>query len=89
MMKRIIVGRRRLEIGQSVSVGQDLIDILSLADVWITANVTEIQLARLRPGQSVEIKMDAWGARGRTVTSLGAPTRVPVPWLRRLRPGAT
>jgi membrane fusion protein (multidrug efflux system) len=89
MMKRIIVGWRRLEIGQGVSVGQDLIDILSLADVWITANVKEIQLARLWPGQSVEIKIDAWGALGRTVTSLGAtPTRGPVLWLRRLRLGA-
>jgi membrane fusion protein (multidrug efflux system) len=65
MMKRIIVGRRGLEIGQSVCVGQDLIDILSLADVWITANVKDIQLACLRPGQSAEIKIDAWGALGR------------------------
>jgi membrane fusion protein (multidrug efflux system) len=85
MMKRIIVGRRRLEIGQSVTVGQDLIDILSLA-VWITANVKEIQLARLRPGQSVEFKIDAWGALGRTGAT---PTRGPALWLRRLRLGAT
>jgi hypothetical protein len=72
MMKKFVHGRRRLEIGQGVSVGQDLIDILSLADVRITADVKEIQPARLWPGQSVEIKIDAWSALGRTVASLGA-----------------
>ncbi len=67
-----IVGRRRLEVGQSVSVGQDLIDIVSLDDVWITANFKETQLARLRPGQPVEIKIDAYGRTWRGhVTNLG------------------
>ncbi len=32
-----IVGKRRIEVGQNVKVGQDLIDIVSLDDVWITA----------------------------------------------------
>ena len=67
-----VIGKRRLEVGQSVSIGQDLIDIVSLDDVWITANFRETQLARLRPGQPVEIKI---GAYGRTwtghVTNLG------------------
>jgi membrane fusion protein (multidrug efflux system) len=67
-----IVGRRRLEVGQSVSVGQDLIDIVSLDDVWITANFKESQLARLRPGQPVEIKIGAYGRTWRGhVTNLG------------------
>jgi len=67
-----IVGRRRLEVGQSISVGQDLIDIVSLDDIWITANFKKTQLARLRPGQSVEIKIDAYGRTwGGHVTNLG------------------
>jgi membrane fusion protein (multidrug efflux system) len=67
-----IVGRIRLEVGQSVSIGQDLIDIVSLDDVWITANFKETQLARLRPGQPVEIKIDAYGRTWRGhVTNLG------------------
>jgi membrane fusion protein (multidrug efflux system) len=67
-----IVGRRRLEVGQSVSVGQDLVDIVSLDDVWITANFKETQLAHLRPGQPVEIKIDAYGRTWRGhVTNLG------------------
>jgi membrane fusion protein (multidrug efflux system) len=67
-----IVGKRRLEVGQSVSVGQDLIDVVSLDDIWITANFKETQLARLRPGQPVEIKVDAYGRTWKGhVTNLG------------------
>jgi membrane fusion protein (multidrug efflux system) len=67
-----IVGKRRLEVGQSVSVGQDLIDVVSLDDIWITANFKETQLARLRPGQPVEIKIDAYKRTWKGhVTNLG------------------
>ena len=67
-----IVGKRRVEVGQSVSVGQDLIDVVSLDDVWITANFKETQLAHVRPGQPVEIKVDAYGRKWKGhVTNLG------------------
>jgi membrane fusion protein (multidrug efflux system) len=68
-----IVGKRRIEVGQNVSVGQDLIDVVSLDDVWITANFKEKQLATIRPGEPVEIKVDAYGRiwKGH-VTNLGA-----------------
>ncbi len=67
-----IVGRTRLAVGQSVIVGQHLIDIVSLNDVWITANYKETQLARLRPGQPVQIKIDAYGRTWKGhVTNLG------------------
>jgi membrane fusion protein (multidrug efflux system) len=56
-----IVGKRRVEVGQHVSVGQELIDVVSLDDLWITANFKETQLGHLRPGQPVEIKVDAYG----------------------------
>jgi membrane fusion protein (multidrug efflux system) len=55
-----IVGKRQLEIGQNVSVGQELIDVVSLDDVWITANFKETQLVHLRPGEPVEIRVDAY-----------------------------
>ncbi len=51
-----VVGKRRVEAGQNVSVGQELIDVVSLDDVWITANFKETQLGHLRPGQPAEIK---------------------------------
>jgi membrane fusion protein (multidrug efflux system) len=67
-----IVCRRHRETGQNVNAGQELIDIVSLDDVWVTANFKETQLGHLRPGQPVEIKV---GACGRTwkghVTNLG------------------
>ena len=55
-----ILGKRQLEVGQNVSVGQELVDIVSLDDVWITANIKETQLVHLRPGEPVEIKVDAY-----------------------------
>jgi membrane fusion protein (multidrug efflux system) len=56
-----IVGKRQIEVGQNVSVGQDLIDVVSLDDVWITANFKETQLVHLRPGEPVQIKVGAYG----------------------------
>jgi membrane fusion protein (multidrug efflux system) len=67
-----VVGKRRIEVGQNVSVGQELIDVVSLDDVWITANFKQTQLVHLRPGQPVEIKVDAYGRTWRGhVTNLG------------------
>jgi membrane fusion protein, multidrug efflux system len=58
-----------------VSVGQDLIGIVSIDDVWITANFKETQLAQLRPGQPVEITLDAYGRTWKGhVTNLGGST---------------
>ena len=56
-----IVGKRQIEIGQNVSLGQELIDVVSLDDVWITANFRETQLVHLRPGEPIQIKVDAYG----------------------------
>src|ERR1700737_2486823 len=67
-----IVGKRRVEVGQNVKVGQELIDIVSLDDVWITANFKQTQLVHLRPGQPVEIKVGAYGRTWKGhVTNLG------------------
>jgi membrane fusion protein (multidrug efflux system) len=56
-----IVGKRSVEVGQNVSIGQELVDVVPLDDVWVTANFKETQLARMRPGQRVEVKVDAYG----------------------------
>ena len=70
-----VIGKRCVEAGQNVSVGQELMDVVSLDDVWITANFKETQLAHLRPGQAVEIKVDAYGRSWKGhVTSLGGAT---------------
>jgi membrane fusion protein, multidrug efflux system len=70
-----IVGRRNAEIGQNVSIGQQLISVVSLDDVFVTANFKETQLAHMRPGQSVTIKVDAYGRSWKGhVTNMGGGT---------------
>lgn len=70
-----IVGKRSVEVGQNVSVGQELVDVVPRDDVWVTANFKETQLANMRPGQLVEIKVDAYGRKWKGhVTNLGAGT---------------
>jgi membrane fusion protein (multidrug efflux system) len=55
-----IVGKKSVEVGQNVSVGQELLDVVPLDDIWVTANFKETQLAHMVPGQPVEIKVDAY-----------------------------
>jgi len=70
-----IIGKRRVEVGQTVSAGQELMDVVSLDDVWITANFKEAQFGHLRPGQPVEIKVDAYGRTWKGhITNLGGAT---------------
>jgi membrane fusion protein (multidrug efflux system) len=68
-----IIGKRTVEVGQNVGVGQELVEVVPLDDVWVTANFKETQLAHMRPGQPVEIKVDAYGRKWRArVTNMGA-----------------
>ena len=68
-----IIGKRTVEVGQNVDVGQELVEVVPLDDVWVTGNFKETQLAQMRPGQPVEIKVDAYGRRWQAhVTNMGA-----------------
>jgi len=70
-----IVGRKTAEVGQNVSVGQELVDVVPLDDVWVTANFKETQLEHMKAGQPVEIKVDAYGRSWKGhVTNLGGGT---------------
>jgi membrane fusion protein, multidrug efflux system len=70
-----IVGKKSVEVGQNVSIGQELVDLVPLDDVWVTANFRQTQLAHMRPGQPVEIKVDAYGHKWKGhVTNLGGGT---------------
>jgi membrane fusion protein (multidrug efflux system) len=70
-----IIGRKTAEVGQNVSVGQELVDVVPLDDVWVTANFKETQLEHMRPGQPVEVKVDAYGHSWKGhVTNLGGGT---------------
>ncbi len=55
------VTRKSVEAGAYVHVGQALMAIVPRA-VWVVANFMETQLADMRPGQPVEITVDAYPA---------------------------
>jgi membrane fusion protein (multidrug efflux system) len=55
------VSDRTVEVGQNVSPGQELMKIVPLNDVWITANFKETQLREMKVGQPVTIEVDANG----------------------------
>jgi len=57
-----VVTRRSVERGQIVQAGQGLMVVVPLQDVYVTANFKETQLARVRPGQRAEIKVDTYGS---------------------------
>jgi multidrug resistance efflux pump len=44
--------------GNNVQVGQSLMAIRSLSDIWVDANFKETQLRDLRIGQRAELKVD-------------------------------
>jgi len=56
-----IITTKSVEPGQNVAVGQALMTLVSLDDVWITANFKETQLRHMTVGQHVVIHVDAYG----------------------------
>ncbi len=70
-----IITRKSVEIDQNVSAGQNLLTLVSLEGLWVTANFKETQLRHMRAGQNVQIHVDATGKdyAGR-VTQIGGAT---------------
>ena len=70
-----IITRKSVEINQNISVGQNLLTLVSLTDIWVTANFKETQLRSMKAGQRVEVKVDATGKsyHGK-VTQIGGAT---------------
>jgi membrane fusion protein (multidrug efflux system) len=57
------VSNRTVEVGQNVQPGQEMMKIIPLdeSDIWVTANFKETQLRHIKPGQPVDIEVDATG----------------------------
>lgn len=53
------VGEKSVEVGQTVSTGTTLLTLIPNR-VFITANFKETQVGSMRPGQEVDIKVDAY-----------------------------
>jgi membrane fusion protein (multidrug efflux system) len=71
-----IVNKKNVEAGGNLSAGQDLLTIVPITDLWVTANFKETQLKEMHPGEKVEIEVDAVGGKkfSGTVTQIGGAT---------------
>jgi membrane fusion protein, multidrug efflux system len=58
-----VITRRNVNPGNNVQVGQSLMAIRSLRDIWVDANFKETQLRNLRIGQRVDLDLDMYGGK--------------------------
>jgi membrane fusion protein (multidrug efflux system) len=56
-----VVTNRTVEVGMNVQPGQELMRIINLDDIWVTANFKETELRNMRAGQQVTIHVDTTG----------------------------
>jgi membrane fusion protein (multidrug efflux system) len=70
-----IITRKSVEVDQNVSSGQNLLTLVSLEGIWVTANFKETQLRHMSAGEPVQIEVDATGRtyHGK-VTQIGGAT---------------
>jgi membrane fusion protein (multidrug efflux system) len=57
-----VVSRRQVQVGQRVQPGMMLMVVVPLAEAYVDANFKEVQLAKVRPGQSVTLYSDLYGS---------------------------
>jgi membrane fusion protein (multidrug efflux system) len=55
-----VASKKSVVLGQVVTPGQPVVSVVPVDDVWVTANFKETQLSKMRPGQSVELEVDAY-----------------------------
>jgi membrane fusion protein (multidrug efflux system) len=58
-----VVTRRNVNPGNNVQVGQSLMAVRSITEIWIDANFKETQLAPLRIGQRAVCEVDMYGGK--------------------------
>jgi len=54
------VGQRNVDVGQTVGTSSTLLTIIPSNDLFITANFKETQVGGMRPGQPVDVSIDAY-----------------------------
>jgi membrane fusion protein, multidrug efflux system len=55
-----VAGNRAGQVGQYVKSGTQLLSLVPLPRVYVTANFKETQLTRMRPGQRADVSVDAY-----------------------------
>jgi membrane fusion protein (multidrug efflux system) len=58
-----VVGLRVVNVGDYVKDGADLVNIEDLSSVWVDFRLPERFIARLKPGQGVQVTLDAFPGR--------------------------
>jgi multidrug resistance efflux pump len=54
-----VVVARQANVGDTVAAGQTIVTVINPAELWISANIEETKVSRLRRGQPVEVRVDA------------------------------
>jgi membrane fusion protein (multidrug efflux system) len=54
------VGRKAVEVGMQLQPGQQLLAVVPVEDIWITANFKETQVKRMKLNQRATIRVDAF-----------------------------
>ncbi len=54
------IAKKGIQSGQLVNAGQILMSLVDDSELWITANFKETQIERMKVGQDVEVKVDAY-----------------------------
>lgn len=71
-----VIAVKSVNIGESVSIGQPIVNIANLKDVWVAANIDETYIGKVHTGQSVDFTIDAYPGQAFTgeVSEVGAAT---------------
>ncbi len=56
------VAKRRVQVGQRVRPGDQIMNIVPLDHLWVEANLWENRMERVRPGQEAIIRVDLYGS---------------------------
>ncbi|HWR05314.1 MAG TPA: HlyD family secretion protein [Sporomusa sp.] len=72
-----VVALKSVNVGESVSVGQPIFNIVDNNNVWIAANIEETAVGKVRVGQKTTFSVDAFPGKTFTgkVREVGAATR--------------
>jgi membrane fusion protein (multidrug efflux system) len=56
------IAQRSVQVGQYVSAGSNLMSVIPLKGVWVTANFKETQIGNIHAGQDVILQSDVYGS---------------------------
>jgi membrane fusion protein (multidrug efflux system) len=56
----VVAKVEQLQVGDTIAASAAVFALVSTRDVWIEANFKEVQLARMRPGQTATVKIDRY-----------------------------